>query len=352
MQMSAAEMGFSSKSDGTGDQGESLKGQGFYQDKPEWKDVRPIDSVDGDDGGDPVVSIAYSEKFKDVFSYVWAVISSGELSPRIPHLITEAGLGPDFEKEFELNSQILKNHPKNYQPWQHEKALLSWAMVPRRSGTGPNSGHNSKNPGTDFGTELKLTEQMLGADPKNYHAWQHRQWILGVFKGFFPSLAGEELAFVKTLLETDVRITRHGISAISCFSIYLETFPRKLSPKKSLRLGSLRLQRSGMKVLGVICEVSSIWLTRLPDESLEGAAFYMKITESVPMTAFYVDLIDELLSAGEDAYIKDYGEAISALDNLTSIDPIRAVYWEFVKQKFVVAHAEIASRKVVVFHLD
>ncbi|ODM88041.1 Protein farnesyltransferase/geranylgeranyltransferase type-1 subunit alpha [Orchesella cincta] len=81
--MSATELGGSDKNGGCDDQGEGLKGRGFYKDKPEWKDVRPIDSVDGDDGDEPVVSITYSDKFKDVFSYVWAVISSGELSPRV-----------------------------------------------------------------------------------------------------------------------------------------------------------------------------------------------------------------------------------------------------------------------------
>ncbi|ODM88360.1 Protein farnesyltransferase/geranylgeranyltransferase type-1 subunit alpha [Orchesella cincta] len=236
MLMLATEMGISGENGGSGDEVESLKGQGFYKDKPEWKDVIPIDSVDGDDGDEPVVSIAYSEKFKDVFSYVWAVKSSGELSPRvldltrdaikldaanytvwqlrrdalqalkIPHLATEAGLGPDFEKEFELNSEILKHHPKNYQPWQHEKALLSWAIgYQEEVGLDQIQVTNAKILEPILERELKLTERMLGADPKNYHAWQHRQWVLGVFKGCFPSLAGEELAFVKTLLENDAR---------------------------------------------------------------------------------------------------------------------------------------------------
>ncbi|ODM91735.1 Protein farnesyltransferase/geranylgeranyltransferase type-1 subunit alpha [Orchesella cincta] len=338
-------MGFRVKA-GVGDQGESLKGQGFYQDKPEWKDVRPIDSVMGMMELNPVVSIAYSEN-----SMSGAVISSGELSPRvldltrdaikldaanytvwqlrrdvlqalkIPHLVTEAGLGPEFKKEFELNSQILKNHPKNYQPWQHEKALLSWAIgYQEEVGLDQIQVTTPKILEPILERELKLTEQML-ARPQKLSCLATPPMDFGRFKGFSQACAGRSWLLSRLCWKPTCGITRHGTSAISCFSIYLETFPRKLSPKKSPKLGNLLLQRSGMKVLGVICE------------------------ESVPMTAFYVDLIDELLSAGEDAYIKDYGEAISALDNLTSIDPIRALYWEFVKQKFVVAHAEVAEQK-------
>lgn len=32
----------------------------------------------------------------------------------------------------------------------------------------------------DFSQELALTEQVLAEDAKNYHAWQHRQWVVKV----------------------------------------------------------------------------------------------------------------------------------------------------------------------------
>ena len=30
--------------------------------------------------------------------------------------------------------------------------------------------------------ELRLTEMVLSHDAKNYHAWQHRQWVIRTFK--------------------------------------------------------------------------------------------------------------------------------------------------------------------------
>ena len=37
-------------------------------------------------------------------------------------------------------------------------------------------------------------------DQKNYHAWQHRQWVLTTFKLF-----EDELAFIDRLLTDDIR---------------------------------------------------------------------------------------------------------------------------------------------------
>lgn len=34
----------------------------------------------------------------------------------------------------------------------------------------------------DPGNELNFIAQMLREDPKNYHAWQYRQWVLSTFK--------------------------------------------------------------------------------------------------------------------------------------------------------------------------
>jgi hypothetical protein len=34
----------------------------------------------------------------------------------------------------------------------------------------------------DNSKEMRLTEIALSQDAKNYHAWQHRQWIIQTFK--------------------------------------------------------------------------------------------------------------------------------------------------------------------------
>lgn len=52
----------------------------------------------------------------------------------------------------------------------------------------------------DASQELRLTEIILASDAKNYHAWQHRQWVIRTF-----NLYDQELEFVERLLEDDVR---------------------------------------------------------------------------------------------------------------------------------------------------
>ena len=52
----------------------------------------------------------------------------------------------------------------------------------------------------DPSKDLRFTEIMLSSDAKNYHAWQHRQWVLNNF-----NLFENELQYVERLLKDDVR---------------------------------------------------------------------------------------------------------------------------------------------------
>ena len=52
----------------------------------------------------------------------------------------------------------------------------------------------------DPSQELLLTGAVLDEDSKNYHAWQHRQWVVRTFK-----LWDGELDFVEKMLTEDLR---------------------------------------------------------------------------------------------------------------------------------------------------
>lgn len=52
----------------------------LYRDRPEWKDVVPL-NIEHDE--DSVIRIAYSETFEDCYGYLRAVLRSGELSERV-----------------------------------------------------------------------------------------------------------------------------------------------------------------------------------------------------------------------------------------------------------------------------
>ena len=75
---------------------------------------------------------------------------------------------------------VIEENPKNYQVWQHRRALVEWTQDPSN--------------------ELRFTEMILSQDAKNYHAWQHRQWAIQTFKLF-----DNELAYTERLLKEDVR---------------------------------------------------------------------------------------------------------------------------------------------------
>lgn len=170
----------------------------FYSDRPEWKDVTPVEQ---DDGPHPVVQIAYSERCKwnpwskpshqcynfhsfpvnDVYNYFRAVVCKGEKSERALELTENAlrlnaanytvwqyrrdilkDIKADLNQELSYIEGVILGNPKNYQVWHHRRVIVELMNDP--------------------GQELELTAKVLALDAKNYHAWQHRQWAIAAFE--------------------------------------------------------------------------------------------------------------------------------------------------------------------------
>ncbi|XP_076183674.1 farnesyl transferase alpha [Ptiloglossa arizonensis] len=168
----------------------------LYKNRRDWSGVIPVPQ---DDGPQPVVAIAYSERFKDAYDYFRAILKSGEMSYRGLDITASCvwlnpanytvwqyrrkilkALEKDLWNELEFTDGMLKYHSKNYQTWHHRKVIVEWLE--------------------DGSKELEFTEMMLTRDAKNYHAWQHRQWSIQKF-----NLYDGELNYVERLLDQDVR---------------------------------------------------------------------------------------------------------------------------------------------------
>nr|CAG4638551.1 EOG090X08PK [Cyclestheria hislopi] len=301
----------------------------LYCNRPEWKDVKPIEL---DEGPFPVVAIAYSERFKDVYNYFRAVIQSNEISERAFRLTTDAvelnpanytvwqyrrillkALGKDLHKELSYVRQIIEDHPKNYQVWHHRKVLVEWIGDPS--------------------LELRLTEIILSQDAKNYHAWQHRQWVLETYKLF-----EKELDFVEGLLEDDVR---NNSAWTQRFYVVKQTtgFTENIINRE------LKYTIDSLKKL---CDNESAWnylrgvLAHYPD-GLNGHSIVEELCQHFELhnnripffTAFLVDRMEELMTKDKSKCKELLPKATELLQTLAmETDPIRREYWCFLSRHF------------------
>nr|CAG4647177.1 EOG090X08PK [Megafenestra aurita]SVE92480.1 EOG090X08PK [Megafenestra aurita] len=299
----------------------------LYRDRPEWKDVEPLEL---NEGPFPVVAIAYSDRFKDIFNYFRAIVMNNEISERAFQLTTDAlelnpanytvwqyrrtilkELGSNLQKELLFVRRIIEDHPKNYQVWHHRRVLVEWSKDPS--------------------SELRLTEIVLAQDAKNYHAWQHRQWVLDTFKLFT-----NELEFVERLLEDDIRnnsawnqryfvvkqTTGFTEDTINRELIFTVSSLKKVCHNESawnyLR-GVLSHHPSGLNGHPVVEE-----LCQFLEENHCKVSFYF---------AFLVDRMEERMQSDTYARKELLPKADEVLQSLaTQVDPIRREYWLFLSR--------------------
>lgn len=312
----------------------------FYRDRPDWKDVRPISQ---DDGPSPVVQIAYSDRFKDVYDYFRAVLKSEEKTERVLNLTEDAldlnpanytvwyyrrevlkSLNCDLKTELHYCREMVEEHPKNYQVWQHRRVLMEWSKDP--------------------GNELRFTEVILAADQKNYHAWQHRQWVLQAF-----SLWQDELTFVDNLLEDDIRNNsawNHRFYVVS----QSEGWPTAVAEREvAFALGKIQIVKGNESawnyLRGVLnqCEDESgreelRIMTRQMCEKLLAEG-----TEVPALLGFMVELLQQDLERkkeAEDVREEQLARVESLCDQLSNdCDKIRHKYWKYISTNARIKYA-------------
>ncbi|KAI0987852.1 hypothetical protein GJ496_000802, partial [Pomphorhynchus laevis] len=170
-----------------------------YSKRPEWNDITPVE-IDTPLNRQPIVEIAYSPQFKEVYDYLRAIVLKSEISERAFFLTEDAVLANpanysawyyrrqiikemnlDLNKELQFISLMILNNPKNYQVWEHRRTIVEW--------------FNSKD------NESEFLQQVFEQDDKNYHAWQYRQWLIRHFNMFDM----DELRFCTAMISRDIR---------------------------------------------------------------------------------------------------------------------------------------------------
>ncbi|XP_037708684.1 protein farnesyltransferase/geranylgeranyltransferase type-1 subunit alpha [Drosophila subpulchrella] len=301
-----------------------------YSERSDWKDVEPLAQ---DDGPNPVVSIAYSQKFREVFDYMRAVIARGEKSQRALDLTTDAlrlnpanytvwqyrrdilrELKADLNAELDYLSEVIGQNSKNYQVWHHRRVIVEMLNDPSN--------------------ELELTENALvnDGDAKNYHAWQHRQWAIRSFK-----LYDDELNFVDRLICEDQRNNSAWNQRFFVIK-HLGFTPDLIQRELSYTMNRIRIIKNNESawnyLVGVMRQGDSgnARLNSYPEVVAFVEELYQAGNRSPYLLAFLIDLYQEQalqLKASDNEQLarKVYG---LCEDMASKHDVIRRKYWQYV----------------------
>ncbi|XP_067943820.1 protein farnesyltransferase/geranylgeranyltransferase type-1 subunit alpha-like [Watersipora subatra] len=295
----------------------------LYSDSPAWKDVTPIPQ---DDGPAPIVAIAYSEQFSDVYNHFRAVLRSGEKSERVLSLTRDAirhnpanytvwhyrrlvlqELKSDLNVELAYITKIIKCHPKNYQVWYHRQLIVDWL------------GESSQ--------ELDFTAHILSKDAKNYHAWQHRQWVIQKF-----SLWSNEMEYASQLITDDLRNNSAWNQRYFVLANTTDLEGNAVQPEIEYTLGIIskaRNNESAWNYLRGLVTLSSY--NEHKDVCDYCHDLYEANCRSPYLLSMLVDINEELIKSDEVNEQAHLDKALQLCAELAmEFDIIRAFYWTFI----------------------
>ncbi|KAF8894396.1 rab-protein geranylgeranyltransferase, partial [Infundibulicybe gibba] len=133
-------------------------------------------------------------EFYTVWNYRRNICLKGRFPGSSPHAINDILSG-----ELSMTMAALKTHPKVYWIWNHRRWCLE--NVPDRPGS---DSEDISDPlawrKINWDKELLVVERMLDADPRNFHAWNYRRYILANMAVPRPQTA--ELSYTTQKIES------------------------------------------------------------------------------------------------------------------------------------------------------
>lgn len=308
-----------------------------YSERNEWADIVPILQ---DDGEHPIVAIAYSPKFREVFDYFRAILAHKEKSQRALELTADAlrlnpanytvwqyrrdilrALESDLYEELEYLDEVIRDNAKNYQVWHHRRVIVEML--------------------NDSSKELELTEVALERDNKNYHAWQHRQWAIKTF-----DLFENELSFVDRLIAEDIRNNsawNQRFFVLKHYGFTPDVVQREIQYTMN-RIRVVKNNESAWNYLGGVLKYEDNGTRNCHHEVLSFCEeLYTSGVRSPYLLVFLIDLYkDQCLQQSNVAESDMLSRKVFNLCNDMSkkYDIVRRKYWQYIAEQFKVKLSE------------
>jgi len=231
-------------------------------------------------------------------------------------------LKKDLHDEMKFVSELIEEHPKNYQLWHHRRVLVETNR--------------------DSSKELDFTAHMLRDDAKNYHAWQHRQWVVKEFDFW-----ADELDFANKAIADDLRNNSAWNYRYFVVSSTTGYTPDVLEREVGLCLELIRKaphNESAWNYLSGILEQSDaytfpgVWSFCVQLSAENGC-------KAPYLLVFMIDCLRDQAEKvrGSSEAKKFVCDGVKLCDELTQGDPVRKGYYAHLKEKLLLLADDSAS---------